>query len=267
MVSCQLQGIDMFEDMRSLPNGERPHPADELRAEFKYNWEVPVISRDLKTTFNHELIGLDYIICWSFRFDNCSSDAPADTCKFLEQQNARPADENRIIDHLGCTGRICTSYENHQGVSVRIPDSLKGCAFLIDDIRDSSRQELHPDMDREGHRFIRVVSLKALLQATFDQPPDSSIDWTPAQSASALLSSASLSRQHSTSASCLPCCLSHPHFLSVPKHQQASSHHRPMHVHCPFGKRVQWMGRKQGCRAILLRAPALQHRLNTCLLV
>ncbi len=263
-----MQGIDMVGDMRSAPDGSQPHPSGEVTAEFKYNWEVPLAGSGLKSTFNHELIGLDYIFCWTFHFSrrpSCLDRAatlPRTSQQRQRQQQGSSAQCDRIIDNEGCTGRICTSYSDHQGKNVSIPEKLMGSAFLIDDIQDSNGQELTPHKERMSHRFIRVVSVKALMEATFNQPPDASIDWEPSRpsqgpSQSASASPSSTSQNHSVTASCLPSPKQHP-LLPMFSHQAASHHRRP-YQHGSFSNQHASVSSRRQARSILSRATALHH--------
>ena len=203
-----LQGIDTFGVMRSLAEDWNPHEChDRVIAEFKHEWEVPIARPNSNSSFNHDLIGVDFIICWTFRFPgqpSCFEDRQA-AIHYLEQANADPGKAARIIDKEGCTGRICQSYSNHQGQRIEVPERLHGFAFLIDDIRDSSGDVLVPDKHCMGHNIVWVVSLKGLMEATFNQQPLSRMTWSAPASAS---SSAALSASQSTTAlaSSLPSC-------------------------------------------------------------
>ncbi|KAK9864632.1 hypothetical protein WJX84_008368 [Apatococcus fuscideae] len=174
------EGIDTFGVMRSLAEDWNPHEChDRVMAEFKHEWEVPIARPNSNSSFNHDLIGVDFIICWTFRFPgqpSCFEDRQA-AVHYLEQANADPGKAARIIDKEGCTGRICQSYSNHQGQRIEVPERLHGFAFLVDDIRDSSGDVLVPDKHRMGHNIVRVVSLKGLMEATFNQQPLSRMTW------------------------------------------------------------------------------------------
>lgn len=189
-----MQGIDMFGHARCKDGSVDPKPSPRLKAEFKYEWEVPLSRSSSKSSFNHHLVGLDFIFCWSFRFPgqpDCCDD-PQATAQYL--QNLSKPHPDRVIDREGCTGRVCTSFVDHQRANIQIPAALRGYAFLIDDIRDGNGQPLKPDAKRMGlPRCIRVVSLKGLLKATFDQPPQSTIAFAPRQSGSSSSAAASAS--------------------------------------------------------------------------
>ena len=200
-----MQGIDMFGRMRSPDGTVDPSSSANVTAEFKHEWEVPLQRQDSKSSFNHDLIGLDFIFCWTFRFPKEESNDidPEATAAYLRDLSK----DKRIVDMDCCTGRICTSFADYQGSSVLIPDSLRGCAFLIDDIRDSNDRKMNPVQQRMGHSCIRVVSLKGLLEATFNQPPQSSISWAPQQlklqSSPASLSSSPAASTRPTTSACM----------------------------------------------------------------
>ena len=263
---CELvQGIDMCGEMRSLPDGSRPYPEDDVRAEFKYEWEVPLAGSGLKTTFNHELVNLDFIFCWTFRFpgQRFTSDNAAASDMHLQQLISRSEHADRIIDHMGCTGRICTSYHNRQGVQVEIPDKLKGSAFLINNIHNSNGVDMKSPR-RMTHSFIRVVSVKALIEATFDHQPDSSIAWTPSQPASSqssAFSSASNSRHRPASAACLPDPTHQPRLPGLMQ-PQAGWRCRPPSVKHLFRSRLCSARQRRPALPTLLRAAVLQPHLN-----
>ena len=104
------------------------------------------------------------------------------------------ARKNALLTWRAARVGSARNFADYQGSRVQIPDSLRGRAFLIDDIRDSNGRTMNPVKQRMGHSCIRVVSLKGLLEATFNQPPQSTITWAPQQpvQSSTALSAASV---------------------------------------------------------------------------
>ncbi|KAK9833004.1 hypothetical protein WJX74_004038 [Apatococcus lobatus] len=79
------EGIDMFGQMRASDGNVDPSSSAAVKAEFKHEWDVPLSKASSKGSFNHDLIGLDFIFCWTFKFPGehpCDED-PEATADYL----------------------------------------------------------------------------------------------------------------------------------------------------------------------------------------
>lgn len=140
--------------------------------EFKVHFHVSM--EEGKEDYNHLFSLTDQIVCWDLSIGGMATPLP----------DVLP--ENiTVSDELGWSGKIVYKYKETNGNEVQVPEGLKGYAFFIVDLRNSEGKLLSnvPNARSKfrvaGHEAVRVVALKQLITATFNNmhPEAERVSW------------------------------------------------------------------------------------------